>query len=170
MPSAYRLGFAAFIPLGSQSSDSQTGGALLIDPTGGGFQSEGDATTPFVGRVTRAPLVVPLLDANGDPVIENGVPQTISFARDTAVVVAGQREVVSKVLMRPSLLLTNGEQREVFVGNSIPIPVQRTESGATNPLIVSQSARHGRRGLERFVLPKPVVPSEENGLHGCVVY
>ena len=38
------------------------------------------------------------------------------------------------------------------------------------PLIVSQSARHGRRGLERFVLPKPVVPSEENGLHGCVVY
>ena len=152
-PSAYRLGFGAFIPLGSESSNGRTGGAILLDPTGGGLQSQGDESTTFVGRATRAPLVVPVLDNNGNPVVVNGNAQTVSFARETVVLVASEQEVFSTILMRPHLLMTSGEQREVFVGNSIPVPVQQTDSGAANPLVVSQSVERQDVGITLRVTP-----------------
>ena len=152
-PSTYRLGFSAFLPLGSQDASGQTGGAILIDPTGSGLQPEGDATTPFVGRMTRAPLEVPLL-VNGRAVVdENGNAVTVPFAREAAVLVAGETQVISKVLMRPSLLMSSGEEREVFVGNNIPVPVQSTGADATNPLINAQSIERQDVGVTLRATP-----------------
>jgi len=152
-PSLYRLGFGAFVPLGSQDSDGTTGGGILIDPGGTLFQTGADGTTPFVGRATRTPLEVPVLKDGVPQTDANGNPITVPFARESAVVVAGETEVVSKILMRPSLLVTSGEQREVFVGSNIPIPVQSTNTGANDPLTTTQSIERQDIGITLRATP-----------------
>ncbi len=153
-PSSYRLGFAAFLPFATQTESSVQGGAVLIDPRGQGFQTEASGDIGSVTRVGRSPLEIPVLDGNGDPVFDgNGAPVTLSLAREQAVLVAGQRSIHARVLMRPHLLMSSGEQREIFVGANVPIPRQTADTTGVIPLQTRQTIERQDVGLTLRVSP-----------------
>ncbi len=56
----------------------------------------------------------------------NGVPVSIPILQ-SGTIVGVDFEAVNEVLIQPSLVITAGDEHEIFVGNNVPIPV--TDSG-----------------------------------------
>jgi general secretion pathway protein D len=118
------LGFDAFVPLTDPKAPDDLVASVLSNPSGGGLlQPNPDQPVDFAARFTRAPLVVPIVDAAGNAT-------TLLVPRESFVVTADDREIQTRLLMRPHLVATNGEEQEVFVGNNVPILSATTASAA----------------------------------------
>jgi general secretion pathway protein D len=116
-PSRLRLGVDWFLPVLEPNSDG-TGSVMTIasNPSGGGLRGEIGEDLTFFGRVSRDPLLIPFTDAMGNVV-------DVLLPRETAVVTAESREVTTRALMQPSLLMTSGDEQRLFAGQNVPIPV-----------------------------------------------
>jgi general secretion pathway protein D len=118
------LGFDAFVPLTDPKAADDLVASVLSNPSGGGLlQPNPDQPVDFAARFTRAPLVVPIVDASGNAT-------TLLVPRESFVVTADDHEIQTRLLMRPHLVATNGEEQEVFVGNNVPILSASTASAA----------------------------------------
>jgi general secretion pathway protein D len=118
------LGFDAFVPLTNPKAADDLVASVLSNPSGGGIlQPSPDQPVDFAARFTRAPLVVPIVDAAGNAT-------TILVPRESVVVTAEDREVRTRLLMRPHLVAMSGEEQEVFVGNNVPILTASTPTAA----------------------------------------
>jgi general secretion pathway protein D len=138
------LGVDAFVPLTSPRAPGDLVASILLDPTGGGLPQPGAGAGPAgLARYTRAPLRIPIVDENGNPV-------QLLVPRETAVVTADGRELRSRVLMRPHLQMVSGEEQEIFAGDNIPVPVA---ADGGSPLEVRQSVERRDVGVRLRVRP-----------------
>jgi hypothetical protein len=121
---------------------------VLLDPTGGGLIQPGAAGGPaFAARYTRDPLVIPIVDASGNPT-------QVLVPRESFVATADGREIRARVLLRPHLLVASGEEQEIFAGDQVPIPVAATgATSAGNPLEVRQTIERQDVGVRMRVRP-----------------
>jgi general secretion pathway protein D len=144
------LGIDAFIPITNPNSVDDTRSALSFNPSGGGLVNPGlDQRDAFAFRYTRSPLVFPIVDDQGNPA-------TVVVPRESVVLTADEREIESRVLLRPQLLVISGEEQEIFAGNNIPIPTQTLGSSdvAAGPsLDVRQDIQRQDVGLVVRVTP-----------------
>ncbi len=138
------LGFDALLRLGSGRSLSE----IQLNPSGGGLFDPSEASSGPAGavRVTRDPLLIPILD-------ENGVPTgaLLPVSRESYVLTADEREVSTEVLQRPHLLVASGSEQEIVAGDNIPIPVASTEQD--NPLQTRQTIQRQDVGITLRVDP-----------------
>lgn len=120
-----RLGVDAFIPLTEPKNANDLILNVLSNPSGGGLVQPGpDQGQAFAGRYTRAPLVIPIVDPQGNPT-------ELILPRESVVVTANGRKIASRVLARPHLLVTSGEAQELFVGDNVPVPTASTQTAGT---------------------------------------
>ena len=54
----------------------------------------------------------------------------VVLPRETYVLTAEEREIRTRTLMRPKLVMTSGEEHEIFAGENVPIPVGRASDAA----------------------------------------
>ena len=123
-PTELDLGFDWFLP--ALEPDDETDPQLNIrsNPSGGGLRGQIGPDLTFFGRVSRDPLVLPFVDQNGTPV-------EVVIPRETLVLTANSREVQSRVLMQPRMMVTTGEEQRLFVGQNIPIVTGAPDQGVT---------------------------------------
>jgi general secretion pathway protein D len=154
------LGFDALIPVTTPKSPKDLIANVLMDPTGGGFLQPGAGAGPaYAARFTRAPLFLPVVDAEGNPLAPLEVP------RGTAVLTANQGRTNVTTLMRPHLRMLAGEEQEIFAGNNVPIPVSTVSPAATtttptpttpatsSPFVTSQNIERQDVGVSLRVKP-----------------
>lgn len=144
------LGFDAFIPITKPKSAQDLRAGVLLDPSGGGFLQPGAGAGPaYAARFTRAPLLIPIVDSDGNPV------GTIPFNLGTAVLTANDGRVNSTTLMRPNLRMLAGEEQEFFAGNNIPVPVSKTGATAApgNPFVTQRNIERQDVGVSLRVQP-----------------
>lgn len=157
--SSLDLGFDALIPITTPKSPQDLIASVFMDPTGGGFLQPGAGSGPaYAARFTRAPLIFPIVDANGNPQGSLEVP------RGTAVLTANEGGANATILMRPHLRMLAGEQQEIFAGNNLPIPVSTTGTAPTtttpttttttsSPFVTSRSIERQDVGVDLRVKP-----------------
>jgi general secretion pathway protein D len=121
-PSRLRLGIDWFLPVLSPNRDG-SGAAMTIasTPSGGGLRGEIGEDITFFGRASRDPLVLPFEDEDGNVV-------DVVLPRETVVITANAREVRTRTLMQPRLLITSGEEQRIFAGQNVPIPVGQSSA------------------------------------------
>jgi general secretion pathway protein D len=129
-PRAFALGFDFLAPVSEPKGPEDLVGAVFSNPSGGGIPGELRAQDTFFARFTREPLVI--------PVISDGVPVDVVIPRGTGAVTATDRKIRTQILSRPHLLLTAGEEQEIFAGDNIPIPVQETNPSVTSAVSINQ--------------------------------
>lgn len=140
------LGFDAFVPLTDPKDSGELIATVLSNPSGGGLREPGaDQGVAAVGRFTRAPLTLPIVDESGEATA--ALPP-----QDTYVVTADGRSVRSRVLMRPHILTLPGEEHEIFVGNNIPIPVGEADQNLSS-LSVRSNIQREDTGVRLRVRP-----------------
>jgi type II secretory pathway component GspD/PulD (secretin) len=115
-PSTYALGFGFALPFSTNNDELA---ALVV--SGPGLLTGPSEQSTIFGRVAH----------------DNGVPFTIDGGDgieipilQTGVIDGTQSRAYSEVLLQPSLIVTAGEQHEIFVGDNFPVPV--TESGGVD--------------------------------------
>jgi general secretion pathway protein D len=114
--SSLSLGFDAFLPVTRPNSPDDVIGTVLLDPTGSGLLQPGAGAGPgFAARVTQELFLIPVFDADGNPLDPIAVSQSF-------VLTADRREVEARVLARPHLLGVSGEEHEIVTGDNIPVP------------------------------------------------
>ena len=117
-PRNFSLGFAFHIPLTPGDDADELVGRLISTPGGGGLLAQPSQSTRLFGRVAR--------DAGVPFTLDDGSEIQIPI-EDTGVIEGGELRARTEVLIQPSLIVTSGEEHEIFVGDNIPIPV--TEEG-----------------------------------------
>jgi general secretion pathway protein D len=78
----------------------------------------------FTARLTGDPFVLPIVDADGNPV-DLIVPEW------GAQFTAAQGDASLRVLARPHLLVSTGEEHQLFAGDEVPVPVSAGTTPAT---------------------------------------
>lgn len=113
-PTDWALSLSYHVPLLPGNSLDELIGRLISLPAGGGFGIAPIADGALFGRVTR--------DAGIDFTVpgQGGIQIPLE---DTAVIDATDRKITNDILMQPSLVITAGDEHEIFVGDNIPIPV-----------------------------------------------
>ena len=144
--SNFEVGFDAFLPFGSLQGSGTTGGFFASAPSSGGIPGllagrEGDG---FAARMTRDPLVVPIVNALGD-VVDVTVP------RESIQLNASETVSVARVLQNPSLLVSSGDEQIIRVGDDVPVPV--ANSDVANPLQVGTTIERYDTGTTLRVTP-----------------
>jgi len=120
---------------------------VLSNSSGGGIQTVPSTSRPFVAAFTRAPLLLTIIPTTGPPIV-------VQIPRESVSVTMNGREVNADVLLRPQLLLTSGDEHEIFAGDNIPIPVARTEpAGPDAALQVQQNVERQDVGTLLRVTP-----------------
>ncbi len=116
---ALELGFDALF----RTASSAIAAEIALDPSGGGLIQPGQGTTAGgAARVTSNPLLFPIVDANGNPT-------AVLLPAESFVITADEREVESRILLRPHLLVASGEEQQIFVGDNIPVSVASATQG-----------------------------------------
>jgi general secretion pathway protein D len=142
-PRRFALGFGFTVPFSTGNNNTDINGIIVSSPTPGGFLN----TTPnpqstIFGRVTRDPGVPFTIDGGNGieiPILQSGTIEGQEFTAQT------------EVLIQPSLILTAGEQHEIFVGTNVPVPV--TDEGgpddSTNGVLstLSRTTRFEREDI-----------------------
>jgi type II secretory pathway component GspD/PulD (secretin) len=138
-PRSFTLGFGFSVPF---SASNEVSGFVQSSPVPGGLPSEPPPGTSFFGRVARDTGVSFTLPGGGG--VEIPIMQT-------GVVSAGDFTARTEVLIQPSLIVTAGEQHEIFVGDNVPVPVSdEPEIGdSTNTTIaaLTQTTRFERTDI-----------------------
>jgi len=162
---ALDLGFDALVPLivPKDVGDTAMFAAIgdlkeLISPTG---------APRFLARYTRAPILIPVIGADGNPV-------DVLLPEGAAQLRASEGQVVLHALSRPFLLAASGEEQQIFTGEQVPIPVSsgtttgagtttpttlNSTSGTSSEFITSQDIQRQDVGVDLRV--KPVAVSDD---------
>lgn len=138
------LGFDYLLPLTSPETLNDPIAVLVGNPSG-----EGTGAGSLVAAYTRAPLLIPITDALGNVT-------TVQVPRESFAITADEREILIRMLMNPTLLVSSGDEHEIFAGDNVPIPIAQTD--ATNPLRVSQNVE--RRDVGLLMRARPTVGQE----------
>lgn len=144
--SSFEVGFDAFLPFGTYFRGGTLGGFVVSAPSAGGASGllAGGGGDGFVGRMTRAPLLVPITDALGN-VVDISVPREV-FQLD-----ADESSSVVRVMHNPSLLVSSGDEQSIFAGNNVPVLVGN--QNAANPLQISSNVERHDTGISLRVKP-----------------
>jgi general secretion pathway protein D len=110
-PSAFGMLVGFQIPFSKGSGIGDVIGIVTSSPSAGGLPPT------VVGRVQRDDNVVFIPEGSTTPI---SIPIEATIA-------ATDIDATNEVLIQPSLVVTAGEQHEIFVGDNVPIPV--TEDG-----------------------------------------
>ena len=116
-PTDWALSLSYHLPLLPGNSLDELIGRLISLPAGRGFGIAPIADGALFGRVTR------------DAGIDFDVPGQGGIQiplEDTVVIDATDRKIRNEILMQPSLVITAGDEHEIFVGDNIPIPVSES--------------------------------------------
>jgi len=141
------LGADYFIPtLTNPKSPSDLIATVLSNPSGGGVPSGPTPELPFVASFTRAPLLLTFVDPS------TGQTLTLPLPREKVSFTMNARTVSSDVLMRPNLLITSGEEHEIFAGDNIPIPVSHSGTSGTQ----GTSATEGTQVTDPLVIRQAI--------------
>jgi general secretion pathway protein D len=97
--------------------------AALVNPSGGGPPMI-DTSRPIIAAFTRDPLLITVID----PVTHLPVPLTL---RPGGTITLEGHTVHTDVMMRPNLLITSGDEHEIFAGDNVPIPVAHAGAAGT---------------------------------------
>lgn len=124
-PTDKRLGVDFFVPVIGGDDPGNTSFTIESNPNGSQFQGGVGPDISFFGRVSKQPLVLPFLDAAG-------VLDDVVLPVEGGVITANDREVSTRVLLRPRLTMLNGEEQEIFVGENVPIPVAQGGQSSIN--------------------------------------
>lgn len=148
-PSTLAFGFDFFLPLREVTSASDAVVTMFSNPSGGGIRSMPGPDLTFFGRIAREPLVLSVVDP------ETGIPLSVLVPREQAAISAIDRKLVTEIRARPSLLLLEGEEHELFVGDNIPIPVSQGSGAVAGVagLTTSQTIERYDSGLTMRVRP-----------------
>jgi general secretion pathway protein D len=112
--------------------------AVFSTPSGRtGIPSGASESVPFVAAFSRAPLLLPIID----PI----TGKQFAIPEGGALTMNG-RTVKSNVMMRPRLLITSGQEHEIFAGNNVPIPVARPSGAGTGTLGTGTTGTTGTTG------------------------
>ncbi|MCR9095881.1 MAG: hypothetical protein NXI30_16795 [bacterium] len=117
MPEAYGLATGFSLPF----TDGSDGNNDLVGVVVNEASSAGiDLPPTVVGRISRDTGVAFQQNVNGNlvsvPILQSGTIAGVDF------------EATNEVLIQPSLVVTAGDQHEIFVGNNVPIPVTDSDS------------------------------------------
>jgi general secretion pathway protein D len=115
-----RLGVDSFIPITTPNDVGDTVAVIATNPSGGGLPSVATPERSFLSRVTRSPVLLPIVDPDGNPV---------EVSRGSVVITANEGYFRSQTLITPELLVASGEEQEIFSGNNVPVPVAQASSG-----------------------------------------
>ena len=137
------LGFDYFLSLTNPKDPQDLLIAAAGNPSGGGLQTMAGGGTSTVVRVTREPLLIPIVGPGG-VVTSLEVPRGYSLTADA-------REIDVRTLARPRLLVANGEEQRIFVGDNVPVP--RAQSGTGSALEVRQNVERHDVGIQLDVRP-----------------
>jgi general secretion pathway protein D len=120
-PRNYALGFGFTLPFSTGNNSDDLAGLIVSSPTPGAFLGRPSPQSRIFGRISRdsgVPFPIDGGDAGTIPILQTG---TID---------GGEFRARNEVLLKPNLIVTAGEQHEIFVGNNFPVPVTETdESG-----------------------------------------
>jgi general secretion pathway protein D len=141
--------------LGSTALGNDSVAAGLSDPDGGGLRAEPGPDITLLGRVIKT-LVIPITN----PL--TGEPEEVTVASDGAVITANGRRVETRVISRPHLVMTSGDEHEIFVGDNVPIPTSQTGADAVGALEVRQNVERQDVGVRMRLRPQV---GEAGGLH-----
>ena len=119
------LGIDFFVPVMGGDDPGNTALTIESNPSGGRSRGGVGPDLSFFGRVSKQPLVLPFLD-------ETGVLSDVVLPAEGGVITANEREVSTRVLLRPRLTMLNGEEQEIFVGENVPIPVAQGDQFSAN--------------------------------------
>ncbi|MDJ0850199.1 MAG: secretin N-terminal domain-containing protein [Myxococcota bacterium] len=115
--SSLAVGVDAFLPVSDVDDSDDVIANIFLDPTGSGlFQpGAGSADAPSFGaRYTKEPVVVPIVDEDGNPI-------DLIIPRTTVVLLSDQRQVHGRVLLQPHIFAVSGEEHELNAGDNIPV-------------------------------------------------
>lgn len=133
------LGFDYLLPLTAPESAKDLIAAVAGNPSGANPSTDG-----LVAGYTRSPLLIPIVDAMGNP-------DTLLIPRERFVLTAAARDILIRDLMNLGITVASGDEHEIFVGDNIPVPVARAEPG--NALQVSQNIERADVGIMLRVRP-----------------
>lgn len=124
--SEFEVGFDAFLPFGAFLDSGHAGGFVVSAPSPGGISAllAGNAGDGFVARMSRNPLVVPIVDALGN-VMDVAIPREIFQLK------AGESGSVARVMLNPTLLVSSGDEQLIFAGDNVPVPVAKTDAAGS---------------------------------------
>jgi general secretion pathway protein D len=149
--SSLSLGIDALIPFSRPNSTSDWIAGAVLDPTGSGLLQPGTGSDQaFAARVAHQPLLVPIVDQAGNMV-------TLLVPRETVVVLADQREVQSRVLSRPQLMVLSGEEQEITVGDNIPVPQAATAASDVAGVALQNRVNIARQDVGVTMRVRPTV-------------
>jgi general secretion pathway protein D len=118
------LGFDYFIPtIGNPKAPDDLIASVLGNPSGGGVPTGPTTEMPFIARFTHTPLLLTFIDPSTNQSITIPLSETASLTMNA-------RTISTDVVMRPNLLITAGDEHEIFAGDNIPIPVASSGTGA----------------------------------------
>ena len=144
------LGFDAFIPATRPKNPHDWFVSTLLNPSGGGLLQPGEGSGPaYAARFTRAPLVIPFIDSEGNPT-------SLIVPRETGVVTVNNALVRTQTLMRPHLRMIAGDEQEIFAGDNIPVPVSKAAAAtptAAGEFQVDQNIERQDVGITLRVKP-----------------
>lgn len=143
-PASFELGVNAFIPIGDQDEERGVKSVVQLLPSGS-IPTGPDEGAAFVAQ---SPLVLGVVDENGDPV------GAMAPEDETVVITAEAGEAVTRILQRPHLVAMSGEEHELFVGENVPLPVASGEPpGAWAATQTRQQIERHDTGLKLRVKP-----------------
>ncbi len=140
-PKSFQFSLDAFLPI--SKPDSRSFNVLSLSPS---TANQLSAPAASRGAFVRAPLLIPLLDPAG-------LPTVAILPREALFVTADQREIHTKIVMQPELLMTSGDSHELFVGDEIPIPIANTTSNADLALQTNLNIERQGVGVRLNVMP-----------------
>ena len=137
-PSSYGLAFGFVAPFASGNNKDDLLGVVNSNPLVGGLGSESN----ILGRIQRdTGVAVQTTDPNGTPI---SIP-----ILQSATIAAADVKITNEVLIQPSLVVTAGDEHEIFVGANLPVPVtaEGPPVATTTTSLLSQTTNIERRDI-----------------------
>jgi len=137
------LGFDYLLPLLTPSSAADVAAGVLGAPSG-----LAAGTGSLAAGYAGPPLLVPVVDALGNPIA--GLDPNFEL-REFATLTADERQILVRSLLKPSLLVSSGDEHVIFAGENLPVPV--SSGGEHDPLQTTQNIERKDVGLQLRVRP-----------------
>ncbi len=117
------LGFEAIFPI---LIPDEVGDPLALGAIGQplSFATPPPTDLPFVARMTREPVAIPIIGPGG-------IPTTVLIPAIAAQITAAEGNARLTLLQQPHLLAATGEEQRIFVGQQVPVPVTTTTDVAS---------------------------------------
>ncbi|MFI5315295.1 MAG: secretin N-terminal domain-containing protein [Myxococcota bacterium] len=121
---ALDLGFDALLPLIVPSDVGDVVAFAAFGDPAPLIASELQNVGPLIARVTRKPVLVPIIGPDG-------TPTTVVLPAGGAQITASQGDATIRNLSNPYLLAASGEEQHIFAGQNVPIAVSSNSAANT---------------------------------------